>query len=87
MVSSSILLRFATVHYPSTKLSKHSNCTVNSSNTINMERFAGLNIRGFIFSWKYFCDALASSIYYLTIAKYSRENFHNTLKTTKTVKV
>ena len=47
MVGSSILLKFATVHYPSTKLSKYSNCTVNSSNTINVERFAGLNIRGF----------------------------------------
>ena len=78
------------MHYPSTRLSKYSNCTVNSSNTVNMERFTGLNIRSFSpvkFSRKYFCDALASSVYYLTIAKYSQENFHSTLKTAKTVKV
>ena len=32
-----------------------------------------------IFLRKYPCGALASSVYYLTIAKYSRENFHGTL--------
>ena len=31
----------------------------------------------------YFCSALASGIYYLTIAKYSWENFHGTLKNHK----
>ena len=30
-----------------------------------------------------FCGALASSAYYLTIAKYSRENFRSTLKNHK----
>ena len=30
------------------------------------------------FSWRYLCGALASSDYYLTIAKYSQENFHST---------
>ena len=51
--------------------------------TVNRERFAGLNICGFNpmkFSWEYLCSALASSVYCLTIAKNSRENFHNTLK-------
>ena len=48
-----------------------------------MERFAGLNIqfqpyRSFL--REYFCCALASSVYYLTIAKYPWENFHSTLK-------
>ena len=32
------------------------------------------------FSWEYFCSALASSVYYSTIAKYSQENFRGTLK-------
>ena len=50
---------------------------------VDVERFAGLYIYGFSsmkFSWKYFCGALASSIYYLTRAKYSWENFRSTLK-------
>ena len=33
------------------------------------------------FSWKYFCGALATSVYYLPIAKNSQENFCGTLKT------
>ena len=32
------------------------------------------------FSWEYFCGALASGIYYLTIAKYSQQHFLGTLK-------
>ena len=32
------------------------------------------------FSQEYFHGALASSVYYLTIAKYSWENFHSTLE-------
>ena len=51
--------------------------------TVNGERFAGLNICGFSpmkFSQEYFCGALASSVYYLTIAKYSWKNFCGTLK-------
>ena len=35
----------------------------------------------------YFCSALASGVYYLTIAKYSWENFCSTLKNFKTTKV
>ena len=58
-----------------------------------MERFAGLNIRGLspmkafvgILLWEYFCGALASSVYYLIIAKYSQENFRNTLKNCKSL--
>ena len=48
-----------------------------------MKRFAGLNICGFSpmnISWKYFRGALTTSVYYLPIAKNSRENFHGTLK-------
>ena len=48
-----------------------------------MERFAGLKICGFssmkIFWQEYFRGALASSVYYLTIAQYSQENSHGTL--------
>ena len=32
------------------------------------------------FLQEYFRSALASSVHYLTIAKYSRENFHDILK-------
>ena len=51
--------------------------------TVDVERFAGLNIRGFSpmkFSQKYFRGALASSVYYLSIAKNSQENFCGKLK-------
>ena len=51
--------------------------------TTNVERFAGLNILGFSpmkVLWEYFCSALASSVYYLTIAKNSWENFCGTVK-------
>ena len=51
--------------------------------TINMERLTGVNIYGFNrmkFSQEYFCCVLASSAYYLTIAKYLWENFCSTLK-------
>ena len=54
-----------------------------TSNTINVERFAGLNIHSFgpiKFFTEILCGALASSVYYLTIAKYSQENFCGTLK-------
>ena len=47
-----------------------------------MERFTGFNIHSFNpmkFLQEYFCGALASSAYYLTIAKYSWVNFHGTL--------
>ena len=58
--------------------------------TVNIKRFAGLNICGFspmkIFVGIYCCGALASNVNYLTIAKYLWENFHSTLKTVKTVK-
>ena len=51
--------------------------------TINVERFAGLNIHGFN-PMKFFAEiiscALATSVYYLPIVKNSRENFHGTLK-------
>ena len=45
--------------------------------TVNVERFAGLNIHSFSpiinFLREYFCGALASSVYYyLTITKYSQ---------------
>ena len=55
-----------------------------------MQRFAGLNIRSFSpirFSRKYFCGALASSVYCLTTAKHSLENFGGALKNMKTTKV
>ena len=48
-----------------------------------MERFAGLNIRGFSpmkFSRKYFRGALATSVPYLPKAKNSMENFHGKVK-------
>ena len=51
--------------------------------TVNGERFAGLSIRDFSpmrFSREYFHGALASSVYYLTKAKYSQENFRGILK-------
>ena len=44
--------------------------------TIDVERFGGLNICGF-----------SPSVYYLPIAKNSRENFRGTLKTVETTKV
>ena len=53
------------------------------NHTVNMERFTGLNIRGFSrtkFSQESFHHALASSVNYLTIAKYLRKNFRGTLK-------
>ena len=37
------------------------------------------------FSRKHFCGALASGVYYLTIAKHSRENFRGTLKNHKSL--
>ena len=51
--------------------------------TINGERFAGLNIRGFSpmkFFTGIFSRCLGQRFYYLTIVKYSWENFHGTLK-------
>ena len=51
--------------------------------TVNVETFAGLNIHSFSpmkFSREYFCGALASSVYYSTIAKYSQKNFRGTFK-------
>ena len=55
----------------------------NITNTVDVERFAGLKICGFspmkIFWQEYFCGALASGVYYLTIAQYSQENSHGTL--------
>ena len=56
------------------------------THTVNRERFTRLNICGFNlmkFSLEYFCGALASDVYYSTIAKYSQENFHSTLKNRK----
>ena len=56
---------------------------LSSMGTISGGRFAGLNIHSFTpmkFSGEYFCSALASSVYYLTIAQYSWENFRGTLK-------
>ena len=50
--------------------------------TVNVERFAGLNIHGFQHYkrlWEYFPDPLGNIVFY-TIAKYSQENFHSTLK-------
>ena len=52
-------------------------------NTVDVERFAGLNICGFSpikFSRKYFRGALATSVHYLPIAKNSQENFRGKLK-------
>ena len=57
--------------------------------TINVERFAGLNICGFSpmkFLQKYFHGALVTSVYCLPIAKNSRGNFHGTLKNCKNCK-
>ena len=52
--------------------------------TVNVERFTGLNIRGFspikFFTRIIFHDVLTSCDYCLTIAKYSWENLHGTLK-------
>ena len=51
--------------------------------TINVGRFTGLNICSFSpmkFLREDFCGPLASSVYYLTIAKYSQKNFRGTLK-------
>ena len=55
-------------------------------NTINVEKFAGLNIRGFSpmkALQKYFCGILPTSVYCIPIAKNSLENFHGTLKNRK----
>ena len=54
-----------------------------SMTTINGERFTGINIRSsspmnFFMGTLLWC--LASSVYYLTIAKYLQENFCGTLK-------
>ena len=51
--------------------------------TINRKRFAGLNIHGFSpikFFMGVLLQCLGQGAYYLTIGKYSRENFHGTLK-------
>ena len=51
-----------------------------------MARLTGLNIYDFNpmkFSQEYFCCVLASSVYYLTIAKYLRQTFRSTLKNHK----
>ena len=51
--------------------------------TVDVKRFAGLNIRDFSpmkFLQKYFRGTLATSVYYLPIAKNSREKFGGTLK-------
>ena len=51
--------------------------------TVDVERFAGLNIRGFSlwsFSRKYFHGALATSVHYLPKVKNSQENFRGKLK-------
>ena len=51
--------------------------------TVDVERFAGLNIRSFspmeVFA-EILCGALATSVHYLPKAKNSRENFHAKLK-------
>ena len=51
--------------------------------TVNMEKFTGLNIHGFR-PIKIFAGILSrchgQHVYYLTIAKYSQENFRSTLK-------
>ena len=47
---------------------------------VDVERFTGLNIHSFSFSQKYFRSALATSVYYLRIAKNSWENIRSTLK-------
>ena len=50
--------------------------------TVNEERFTGPNIHGFSpidFFMEILCDALASSVYYFTIAKYSQKKFRGTL--------
>ena len=55
-------------------------------NTINVEKFAGLNIRGFSpmkVLQKYFCGILPTIVYFIPIAKNSLENFHSTLKNRK----
>ena len=57
--------------------------------TVNMERFPGLNICGFS-SMKVFVGILSQClsqqcVYYLTIAKYSWENFSGTLKNCKSL--
>ena len=50
--------------------------------TIDVERFAELNIRGsspMKFLRKYFYSTLATSVHYIRIAKNSWENFHGEL--------
>ena len=54
--------------------------------TVNVERFAGLNIHGFSpmkFLWKYFHGALATSVYCLSIAKIHGKTFAVLSKTAK----
>ena len=60
------------------------------ASTVNVERIAGLNIAvsaPLSFARKYFCGASSTSVYYLTIAKYSWKTLVVRLKTTNTVKV
>ena len=50
--------------------------------TVNVERFAGLNIHGFSsmkFSWKYFHGALATSVYCLSYTTLNKLNKQQTL--------
>ena len=61
--------RYTCKFYIGNKLHSYiANCINNCSyNTVDVERFAGLNIRGFSpikFLRKYFCGALATSVYY-----------------------
>ena len=57
-----------------------------NNTTVNVERFVVLKIQFQpykFFLWKYFTSALASSVYYLTIAKYLRKSFAVLLKQQK----
>ena len=61
---------------------------IDLSLTLNRKcgKISGLNIRGFSpikFLRKYFRGALATSVYYLPIAKNSQKNFRGTLKNHK----
>ena len=51
---------------------------ININDTVDVKRFAGLNICGFSpmkFLWKCFHSALATSVHYLCIAKNKFKNY------------
>ena len=58
-------------------------CGIPIASTVNVKRFAGLNICSFSprsFARKYFRGASTTSVYYLTLAKYSQKTLTVLLK-------